>query len=55
MIKSMWIHVLGRLSRFLKLIPHAKVTVLPEAGHTLTGLADEIMAFLRYEEGAAKE
>jgi len=48
-------HSLKTARRFQKRVPHAQVTVLPEAGHTLTDLADDILAFLRREEGAAKE
>jgi len=32
--------------RVAKLMPHAEVMVLPDKGHSLTGLADQIMAFL---------
>lgn len=53
--KDIMFHSLKTAQRFRNLVPNAKVTVLQDAGHTLIGLADDILAFLRHEDGVAKE
>ena len=46
--KDVMFHSLKTAQRFRNLVPNAKVTVLQEAGHTLIGLADDILTFLRH-------
>jgi len=46
-LKDVMFHSLKTAQRYGSLVPHAKVTVLREAGHTLIGLADEILSFLQ--------
>jgi len=40
-------HSLKTAERFGRRMPHADIVVLPDAGHTLVGLADDILAFLQ--------
>ena len=53
--KDVMFHSLKTAQRYRNLVPNAKVTVLQDAGHTLIGLADDILAFLRHENGTVKE
>lgn len=46
--KDILFHSLKTAQRFRELVPHAKVDVLQGEGHTLVGLADDILAFLRH-------
>lgn len=46
--KDVIFHSLKTAQRYRNLVPNAKVNVLPEAGHTLIGLVDDILAFLRH-------
>lgn len=46
--KDVMFHSLKTAQRYRSLVPNAKVTVLQEAGHTLIGLVDDILAFLRH-------
>ncbi|RCX19409.1 pimeloyl-ACP methyl ester carboxylesterase [Anaerobacterium chartisolvens] len=45
--KDVMFHSIKTAHRYSSLVPHAKVTVLQEEGHTLVGLVDDILAFLR--------
>ncbi len=45
-------HSLKTAERYGKLVPNGRVTVLQGAGHALTGLADDILAFLKQCSGA---
>jgi pimeloyl-ACP methyl ester carboxylesterase len=47
--RDIMFHALQTARRFAERVPHANVEVLRDAGHTLVGLADEILAFLRHE------
>lgn len=53
--KDIMFHSLKTAQRFRNLVPNAKVTVLQDAGHTLIGLTDDILAFLRHEDSTIKE
>ncbi|MBS3977113.1 MAG: alpha/beta hydrolase [Syntrophomonadaceae bacterium] len=46
--KDVMFHSLKTAQRYSSLVPYAKVTVLQEAGHTIIGLVDDILAFLRH-------
>lgn len=46
--KDVMFHSLKTAQRYRNLVPNAKVTVLQEAGHTLIGLVDDILVFLRH-------
>lgn len=46
--KDVMFHSLKTAQRYRRLVPNAKVIVLQEAGHTLIGLADDILSFLRH-------
>jgi pimeloyl-ACP methyl ester carboxylesterase len=48
-------HSLKTAQRFRNLVPNAKVVVLQDAGHTLIGLTDDILAFLQHEDSTIKE
>lgn len=48
--RDIMFHSLKTAERFGKLVPHAEINVLRDAGHTLVGLADEIAAFLMRTE-----
>jgi|CeladaMinimDraft_18_1061708.scaffolds.fasta_scaffold03446_2 pimeloyl-ACP methyl ester carboxylesterase len=45
--KDVMFHSLKTAERFGRRMPHADIVVLPDAGHTLVGLADDILAFLQ--------
>ena len=45
--KDVIFHSLKTAQRYEKLVPNAEIAVLQEAGHTLIGLADDILLFLQ--------
>lgn len=53
--KDVMFHSQKTAQRYRSLVPNAKVNVLQEAGHTLIGLVDDILAFLQHEDGTTKE
>lgn len=48
--KDVMLHSHKTAIRMKKILPHAKITMLPEAGHVLINQAERIMAFLRTKE-----
>ena len=44
--KDMILNSLETAERYKRLVPNSNVVVLPDAGHALTGLSDEIIGFL---------
>ncbi len=47
--KDVIFHSMKTAQRYKSLVPNSKVIVLEEAGHTLIGLLDDILAFLRQD------
>lgn len=45
--KDVMLHSMKTAKRYRSLVPNSKVIVLPEAGHTLIRLVDDILTFLR--------
>lgn len=44
--KDIMLNSLETAERYKRLVPHSSVVVLPDAGHSLTGLTEEIIGFL---------
>lgn len=47
--KDIMLHSVATANRLRKLLPHAKINVLPGAGHTLINLTEQIISFLKSE------
>lgn len=47
--KDIMLHSVATANRLRKLLPHAKINVLPGAGHTLINLTEQIIPFLKSE------
>lgn len=47
--KDIMLHSVATANRLRNLLPHAKINVLPGAGHTLINLTEQIISFLKSE------
>ncbi len=45
--KDIMLNSLETAARFRKSVPNGQISIIPQAGHSLTGFAQEIMAFLK--------